>query len=75
MPLGSLVATGGETARAVSRALEADRLEILGEYEPGVAASEMPVGRGRILLVTKPGGFGDEKTFRRLRDRLRSAAS
>jgi uncharacterized protein YgbK (DUF1537 family) len=68
--LGTLVITGGETARAVCEALGADRLEICGQIEPGMAISEMRTPQGRRLLVTKPGGFGDEKAFWRVRQRL-----
>jgi 4-hydroxythreonine-4-phosphate dehydrogenase len=55
--LGTLVATGGETARAVLTTAGADHLVVTGEVEPGVVRGHVP---GLDLdLVTKAGAFGD----------------
>jgi len=58
-----VVATGGETARAVLGALGATRLDVLGELEPGVVRCAVP-GRG-LGLTLKAGAFGDPDTLLR----------
>lgn len=55
--VGTLVATGGETARAVLTAAGIGLLHIVGELEPGVVVS-YPERRAPIV-ITKPGAFGD----------------
>lgn len=57
-----VVASGGETAYAVVRALEASILEPLGEFSPGVVVSRGN-GRSDFILVTKSGGFGDDEAL------------
>jgi 4-hydroxythreonine-4-phosphate dehydrogenase len=55
--VGTLVVTGGETARAVLTHAGVDQLVVCGELEPGVVWSRVP---GRALsVVTKAGAFGD----------------
>jgi len=55
--VGTLVVTGGETARAVLMLAGIDQLVVCGELEPGVVWSKVP---GRALsVVTKAGAFGD----------------
>ncbi|MBI4898941.1 MAG: four-carbon acid sugar kinase family protein [Actinobacteria bacterium] len=55
--VGTLVVTGGETARAVLMHAGVDQLVVRGELEPGVVRSTVP---GRALsVVTKAGAFGD----------------
>jgi uncharacterized protein YgbK (DUF1537 family) len=55
--IGTLVVTGGETARAVLMQAGIDQLVVCGELEPGVVWSTVP---GRALsVVTKAGAFGD----------------
>lgn len=60
-----LVATGGETARALLSALGATSLRVIDEIEPGVprmSASDA----GRVLpVVTKAGGFGQPDSLSR----------
>jgi uncharacterized protein YgbK (DUF1537 family) len=69
---GALVATGGETARAVLRGWGIARLEILGEVEPGLPYS-IATGQGRLLpVLTKAGGFGRPETFLHCRQFLQS---
>jgi uncharacterized protein YgbK (DUF1537 family) len=65
---GALVATGGDTARALLDALGVERLDVLGELEPGVVASRVPDGP---IVVTKAGSFGDDGTLARVVARLR----
>ena len=61
--IGTLVATGGETARAVLTEADVSRLVVTGELEPGVVRSHVP---GLDLdVVTKAGGFGDPDTLLR----------
>ena len=51
---GSLVATGGETARAVLSAAGVSALSVYDEVEPGVVLSS----GGGLAVVTKAGAFG-----------------
>jgi uncharacterized protein YgbK (DUF1537 family) len=51
---GALVATGGETARAVLAVAGTRCLDIRRELEPGVVLSQA----GRLPVVTKSGAFG-----------------
>jgi uncharacterized protein YgbK (DUF1537 family) len=64
--LGGLVATGGETARAMLGAVGVSSLELLAEIEAGVAVGR-PLGAGvehHLRVVTKAGAFGtDEALF------------
>jgi 4-hydroxythreonine-4-phosphate dehydrogenase len=56
-----LIATGGDTARALLAALDLSGIALLGEIEAGV-----PFGlAGSLLLVTKAGGFGTRETLLR----------
>jgi uncharacterized protein YgbK (DUF1537 family) len=66
---GAVVATGGDTARALLEALGVERLEVLGELEPGVVATRTP---GGAIFVTKSGSFGDDDTLARVVARLRA---
>lgn len=54
---GTLVVTGGETARAVLTAAGVGRLVVLGEVAAGVVRSRVP--RLGLDVVTKAGAFGD----------------
>ena len=59
-----LLFTGGETARAVCRALGCTRLWLGGEVEPGIPWSRMADGRfPGLRVVTKAGGFGGEESL------------
>ncbi|HEX2546984.1 MAG TPA: four-carbon acid sugar kinase family protein [Ramlibacter sp.] len=62
--IGALVATGGETARAMLVEAGIDSLELVAELQPGVAAG-VPclAGAHRPTIVTKAGGFGDEQAL------------
>ena len=62
-PAGLLL-TGGETARAVCRALGCTRLWLGGEVEPGIPWSRMADGRfPGLRVITKAGGFGSEESL------------
>jgi uncharacterized protein YgbK (DUF1537 family) len=71
-PIGGLVLTGGDTARAVLRAMGIAALRVVGEVETGVP---ILVTEGAIALpvVTKAGDFGDRETLVRCRATLRRA--
>lgn len=56
---GALVATGGETARAVLSVAGARTLEISRELEPGVVMSMA----GALPVVTKAGSFGEPSSI------------
>jgi uncharacterized protein YgbK (DUF1537 family) len=55
--VATLVATGGETARAILNRQGVDHLRIIGELEPGVVLAHLD-GRN-LSVVTKAGAFGD----------------
>jgi uncharacterized protein YgbK (DUF1537 family) len=61
----TLVATGGDTARAMLEALGIDALTIEGELEPGIPVSA-PIGDRNLRVVLKAGGFGDNGVFLRM---------
>ncbi|MBY0336473.1 MAG: four-carbon acid sugar kinase family protein [Acetobacteraceae bacterium] len=69
-PMGSLFATGGDTARALLDQLGARSLRLVEEVEPGVPLA-LAEGARRVLVVTKAGAFGDAGTIRRSLGRLR----
>lgn len=71
--IGALVATGGETARAVLQAFGATGLRLVGELEAGVPASVTDDWRG-LPVITKAGAFGRPDTLLRCRAALRSGA-
>lgn len=52
------VLTGGDTARALFNELAIDRLDVTGEFEPGISLARV---RGLAVpqFVLKAGGFGD----------------
>jgi uncharacterized protein YgbK (DUF1537 family) len=59
--VGGLIATGGETARAMLTATGISRLDLLAEVEAGVAVARpsAPLA-ARPAIVTKAGAFGSE---------------
>jgi uncharacterized protein YgbK (DUF1537 family) len=63
-----LLLTGGDTARTVLDRLGIDRLEVLGEIEPGISFSRCGVQGPSV--VTKAGGFGDDQTLVRVLQRF-----
>lgn len=68
---GALVATGGETARAVFDDLGIRRLRVLGEVEPGLPFCVAEGGSRAWPVLTKAGGFGSSETLVRCREFLR----
>lgn len=64
---GVLFVSGGETLRGVCRALNAERLEVDGEVEPGVPTSILRGGAwSGQRVVSKSGAFGDTAFLNRL---------
>jgi uncharacterized protein YgbK (DUF1537 family) len=62
---GTLVMTGGDTARAMLDVMGVDELFIEGELEAGVAVSA-PVEPHGFRAVLKAGAFGDDETLLRI---------
>jgi uncharacterized protein YgbK (DUF1537 family) len=60
--IGGLIATGGETARAILTTVGIDSLQLLTEIEAGVAFARPTVSRQghRPGIVTKAGAFGTD---------------
>jgi 4-hydroxythreonine-4-phosphate dehydrogenase len=69
--LGGLVATGGETARAVLDALGIQLLRVLGEVESGLPFSVADGWVRPLPIITKAGAFGSPHALVRCRDFLR----
>ena len=66
----ALVATGGETARAILDAWGIQRLRLLGEVEPGLPFSVSGGWHRSLPILTKAGGFGTPSTLLRCREFL-----
>jgi uncharacterized protein YgbK (DUF1537 family) len=62
--IGGLIATGGETARALLVEAGVDGLRVLDELEPGVVVG-VPTGAAQRhpWVVTKAGAFGNDETL------------
>ena len=60
--IGALVATGGETARAMLTAIGVTGLRVLGEIEAGVPIA-LTIGTKAIAVITKAGAFGTSETL------------
>jgi 4-hydroxythreonine-4-phosphate dehydrogenase len=71
--VGALVATGGETARAILDTWGIQRLRLLGEVEPGLPWSVTDGWRRALIVLTKAGSFGSPGTLLHCRDFLRDA--
>jgi uncharacterized protein YgbK (DUF1537 family) len=56
--IGALVASGGETARAVFDSLGVTQLRLLGELERGIPVSITENWRRPLPVITKAGDFG-----------------
>lgn len=66
-PVELVAVTGGDTAVALYRELDAERIALLGAPVPGLALGRLRRGDGRELtLLTKAGGFGPPDVFERL---------
>lgn len=63
--IGSLMATGGETAGALLGCAGINCLEIAGELAPGVVLSRARYRQRELNIVTKAGAFGQPDTLLR----------
>jgi 4-hydroxythreonine-4-phosphate dehydrogenase len=61
--VGSLVASGGETARAILDRWGVTSLRMLGELEPGLPFAVTEDHKRALPVVTKAGGFGSSQTL------------
>ncbi len=67
----ALFMCGGETSTAILRILGTESIEILGESLHGIPFGILEGGLGDgVLVLTKPGGFGDNQSLRSLYDQL-----
>jgi uncharacterized protein YgbK (DUF1537 family) len=60
---GLLLATGGDTARAVLDELGVEVIRVRGEIMPGIGHGLIATRYGPLRLVTKAGGFGQRQLF------------
>jgi uncharacterized protein YgbK (DUF1537 family) len=58
------VLTGGDTARAMFNQLDVKRLEVTGEFEPGISTARG--APASAVFVLKAGGFGDAMALQRI---------
>lgn len=63
--VGALVATGGETARAILNSWNVSLLQVVGEVDRGVPCSVAELEGRTIPVLTKAGGFGDSDALLR----------
>jgi 4-hydroxythreonine-4-phosphate dehydrogenase len=61
--VGAIVATGGETARAIFDHWQVKRLRMITEIEPGLPLSIASVGDRNLPVLTKAGAFGNGQTL------------
>jgi D-threonate/D-erythronate kinase len=70
--VGSLVASGGETARAILDRWGITSLRMLGELEPGLPFAITEGHKRALPVVTKAGAFGNSQTLVRCLQHLKS---
>jgi uncharacterized protein YgbK (DUF1537 family) len=61
--VGSLVASGGETARAILERWGVASLRLIGELEPGLPLAVAEDQERSLTVVTKAGAFGNSQTL------------
>jgi 4-hydroxythreonine-4-phosphate dehydrogenase len=61
--VGSLVASGGETARAILERCGVASLRLIGELEPGLPFAVAEDRETALPVVTKAGAFGTSQTL------------
>jgi uncharacterized protein YgbK (DUF1537 family) len=65
LPDASIVATGGDVARAVLEQFNCGTLDVLDEVSPGIPVCALRGGkRPGIRIVTKAGGFGKNESLK-----------
>jgi uncharacterized protein YgbK (DUF1537 family) len=70
--LGAIVATGGETARAILSAMAYQSLRLAGEIEAGVPLA-IAAGPRPLPVITKAGAFGNRDTLLHCHETLAKA--
>jgi 4-hydroxythreonine-4-phosphate dehydrogenase len=73
--VGTLFATGGETARAILDAWRIPQFRLLGEIEPGLPYGIAHCGGRELLILTKAGAFGSRQTLLRCREFIHSVTA
>jgi uncharacterized protein YgbK (DUF1537 family) len=68
--VGALVASGGETARAILDGWGITSLQMVGEVEAGLPYSVARIGNRSLPVLTKAGAFGSPETLMRCWDFL-----
>ena len=68
-----LIATGGETARALLLAAGVPALRLAAEVEPGIPLSIASGAAASLHVITKAGAFGNVNTLHRCRNMLRNS--
>jgi len=63
--VGALVATGGETSRAILNSWNVSLMQVVGEVDRGVPCSVVELNGRTIPVLTKAGGFGDSDALLR----------
>lgn len=72
---GTLFVSGGETLRSLLAPLGVERIEVMGEWEPGAPVSRLSGGRwANLPLVSKSGAFGAPDFLTRLLAALQPVA-
>jgi len=61
--IGTIVATGGDTAQAILAKLGIKSIMVSGEIEQGVVYGTIDTAARPVFLVTKAGGFGKPELF------------
>jgi uncharacterized protein YgbK (DUF1537 family) len=73
-PVEALVATGGDTAVAILRALDQPVVRVMGDLLPGIPYGRIAAAGRPLWLVTKAGGFGTRDTLVEIVERLRASS-
>ena len=71
-PIDGLILTGGDTAEAVFKSLGVQSIKLNGEFEPGIPVGLIDTPR-KMMVITKAGGFGNERTLLNAADYLRGS--
>jgi len=73
--VGTLIATGGETARALLGSADISYLDVAGELAPGIVLCRARYQHRDLNIVTKAGAFGPPETLLRAWQQLRDPAA
>jgi uncharacterized protein YgbK (DUF1537 family) len=73
-PVDAVAVFGGDTTLGVLEALGASVVEPIRDLLPGTPVSIVQHGVGRLALITKAGGFGDDGTLLEIRAAIEEAS-